>query len=134
SSLADLPIFQGIAVTGSVNQLGDVQPIGGVTEKVEGFYDICAAGGLSGEQGVIVPVQNVDQLMLRDDIVTAVEKNQFHLYAIRRIEEGIEILTGHPAGASDENGNFPDGSVYGLVMAKLERFCDQSRPASPMVK
>ncbi len=134
SSLADLPIYQGIAVTGSVNQLGDVQPIGGVTEKVEGFYDICAAGGLSGEQGVIVPVQNVDQLMLRDDIVTAVEKGQFHLYAIRRIEEGIEILTGRPAGASDENGNFPDGSVYGLVMAKLERFRDQSRQASPMVK
>ena len=116
SSLAELPVKQGIAVTGSVNQKGEIQPIGGVNQKVEGFFDVCRVAGLTGEQGVIVPHQNVKNLMLRDDVVEAVKEGKFHIYAVKSIDEGIEILTGVPAG-DRESGNaaYPEGTVNYLV-------------------
>ena len=102
SSLSGVPIRQGIAVTGSVNQNGQIQPIGGVNQKIEGFFDVCKACGLTGDQGVMIPVQNVKNLMLRKDLVEAVAAGQFRIYAVSTIDEGIEILTGYPAGVRDE--------------------------------
>lgn len=122
SSLSDLPINQSIAVTGSVNQKGYIQPIGGVNEKIEGFYQICKLKGLNGEQGVIIPKQNVRNLHLNDEIIEAVKKGRFHIYAISTIDEGIEILTGVPAGKKDKNGKFPLGTVNYLVHEKLKKF------------
>ena len=124
SSLSDLPINQGIAITGSVNQLGEIQPIGGVTWKVEGFYEVCKAKGLTGDQGVIIPEQNVRHLMLNDEVVQAVKDGKFHLWPVKCIEQGIEILTGVPAGERDENGNYPADSVHGRVNSKLQKFAD----------
>lgn len=122
SSLADLPIRQSLAVTGSVNQLGRIQPIGGVSEKVEGFFDICKANGLTGDQGVIIPAQNVDNLMLKDQVIQAVRDGQFNLYAVKTIEEGVELLTGLPAGQKNEFGQYPPESVFGRVVQKLQRY------------
>lgn len=119
SAISGLPIKQGIAVTGSVNQKGDIQPIGGVNEKIEGFFDVCKAKGLTGEQGVIIPKRNVDDLMLRDDVVEAVEKGMFHIYPVETIDEGIEILTGVKAGRRLKNGNFESGTVNYLVDKRL---------------
>lgn len=119
SSLADIPLRQDIAVTGSVNQHGEIQPIGGVNLKIEGFYDVCRARGLTGTQGVLIPLQNVKDLMLRHDVVDAVTKKQFHIYAIRTIDEGIEILTGKPAGRPLPGGKFTPRSVHALADAKL---------------
>ena len=119
SSLSGLPIRQGIAVTGSVNQKGEIQPIGGANQKIEGFFDVCRAKGLTGEQGVIVPHQNVRNLMLREDVVEAVQAGQFHIYAARSIDEGIEILTGQPAGACGADGAYPEGTVNALVDERL---------------
>jgi len=120
SSLSGVPIDQGIAVTGSVNQKGEIQPIGGANEKIEGFYNVCKQRGLTGTQGVLIPHQNVQNLMLRDEVVEAVENNQFHIYAIKTIEEGIEILTGLEAGGKGEDDRYPDGSVYGKVAKTLK--------------
>lgn len=120
SSLSEIPINQGIAVTGSVNQLGQIQPIGGVNEKIEGFFYTCKAKGLTGEQGVIIPVQNVKNLMLRNEVVRAVENKQFHIWAVRTIHEGIEILTGVPAGEKDELGRYPADTVFGRVEKRLQ--------------
>ena len=122
SSLSGIPINQSIAVTGSVNQKGELQPIGGVNEKIEGFYQICKMRGLNGEQGVIIPKQNVRNLHLSDDIIDSVKQGKFHIYAVGTIDEGIEILTGVPAGKKDRNGNFPNGSINYLAMEKLKRF------------
>jgi lon-related putative ATP-dependent protease len=119
SSLSEVPIRQNIAVTGSVNQRGEVQPIGGVNQKIEGFYLCCKHKGLSGEQGVMIPRANVKDLMLRHDVVQAVEEGKFNVWAVETIEEGIEILTGLPAGERGDDGAFPDGSVYRLVDDKL---------------
>jgi predicted ATP-dependent protease len=119
SSLGSLPIKQGIGVTGSVNQRGEIQPISGVNEKIEGFYRVCVARGLTGEQGVIIPVGNLDNLMLHEDVVTAVAEQQFYIWPVRTIDEGIEILTGVPAGQADEAGNFPEGTVHHTVQQKL---------------
>jgi predicted ATP-dependent protease len=115
SALSGLPINQGIAVTGSVNQHGEIQAIGGATAKIEGFFDVCREKGLTGDQGVIIPVANVPNLMLREDVIRAVEKGQFHIYPARTIDEGISILTGVPAGTPDDNGRFPEGTVNRLV-------------------
>src|SRR5690606_24001634 len=112
SSLAEVPIDQGIAVTGSINQKGEIQPIGGVNEKIEGFYEVCKNKGLTGEQGVIIPHQNVKNLMLKDEVVKAVEEGKFHIYAIQSVEEGIEILTGMPAGKQDEYGEYEENTVF----------------------
>lgn len=122
SSLSGVPLKQSLAVTGSVNQRGEIQPIGGATEKIEGFFDICRSRGLSGEQGVIIPVQNIDNLMLKDEILTAVGEVKFHVYAVKSIEEGIEILSGVHAGTTDEDGKFEEGSVFHRAQKKLEEY------------
>lgn len=127
SSLSGIPINQAIAVTGSVNQKGQIQPIGGVNEKIEGYFQICKLRGLTGEHGVMIPVQNVDNLQLSDEIVNAVKNNKFHIYAISTIEEGIEVLTGVPAGKKDKNGHFPAGTVNYLVYEKLKKYAKISK-------
>ena len=122
SSLSELPINQSIAVTGSVNQKGEIQPIGGVNEKIEGFYQICKMRGFNKEHGVIMPIQNVRNLHLSDEIIDDVKKGNFHIYAVSSINEGIEILTGVPAGEKDKNGKFPLGTVNYLASEKLKKF------------
>ena len=122
SSLSEIPIKQSIAVTGSVNQKGQIQPIGGVNEKIEGFFQICKMRGLDGSHGVVIPIQNVNNLQLSDEVVDAVKNKQFHIYAISTIDEGIEILTGVPAGKKDKEGNFPAGTVNYLVYEKLKKY------------
>ena len=126
SSLSGIPINQSIAVTGSVNQKGEIQPIGGVNEKIEGFYQICKMRGFNGQHGVIMPIQNVRNLNLSDEVIESVKKGEFHIYAVRTIEEGIEILTGVPAGKKDKNGNFPAGTIYHLAYEKLKKFAKTS--------
>ena len=126
SSLSGIPINQSIAVTGSVNQKGFIQPIGGVNEKIEGFYQICKLRGFNGEQGVIIPKQNVRNLHLSDEIIDAVKKGKFHVYSVSTIDEGIEILTGVPAGQKDKNGKFPLGTINYLAQEKLKKFAKQS--------
>ncbi len=122
SSLAKLPLRQDIAVTGSVNQHGEIQPIGGVNQKIEGFFDVCNARGLTGQQGVLIPAQNVKDLMMRHDVVEAVSAGKYHIYAITTIDQGIEILTGKPAGARGSSGKFTRGSVHARVDDVLQRF------------
>ncbi len=119
SALSNLPIRQDVAVTGSVNQQGDIQPIGGVNQKIEGFYDVCRIKGLTGRQGVIIPIENVEDLMLRDDLIDAVASGRFHIFPVAAVEEGIEILTGTKAGQRDAQGQFPPGAVYALVDQRL---------------
>lgn len=126
SVLSGLPIKQSIAVTGSLNQKGDVQPIGGVNEKIEGFFDICSLQGLNGMQGVIFPVQNIRDLMLKEEVIEAVKKKQFHLYPISRVEEGIEILTGVKAGKKLKDG-YEKGTVFNLVEEKIKDLYAKSR-------
>ena len=122
SAIAELPIKQSIAVTGSINQFGEIQPIGGVNEKIEGFFDVCKHEGLTGEQGVIIPRTNVGNLMLREDIRRAVEEGKFHIYAIDTVDDGIEILTGIPAGKADSKGNYPKGTVNYQVKKSLDEY------------
>ena len=124
SSLADLPIDQGIAVTGSVNQHGMIQPIGGVNEKIEGFYAVCKAKGLSGRQGVIIPDVNRKNLMLNPEVIRAVEKKQFQIWSVTSIDQGIEILTGTPAGERQEDGSWPAGSVNERVDRRLREMTE----------
>lgn len=125
SALSRVPIDQGIAVTGSVNQYGEIQPIGGVNQKIEGFFEVCKARRLTGRQGVIVPVQNVPELQLKDEVIDAVKAGKFHIYSISTIEEGIEILTGKPAGKAFPKGGFTKGSIYDLVDKELDRLAKQ---------
>lgn len=127
SALAELPLRQDLAVTGSVNQKGEVQAIGGVNDKIEGFFDICKARGLTGRQGVLIPKSNIVHLMLREDVVTACANAQFHIYPISTIEEGVELLTGRPAGERGADGKYPADSVYGLVEERLRSFAQQRR-------
>jgi predicted ATP-dependent protease len=127
SALARVPVKQAWAMTGSVNQHGEAQPIGGVNEKIEGFFDVCQAQGLSGEQGVIIPASNVQHLMLRHDIVAAVAAGQFHIYSMRTVDEALELLTGIPAGERDEDGRFPEGSVNQLAEARLIELAEKQR-------
>ena len=122
SSLSEIPINQSIAVTGSVNQKGQIQPIGGVNEKIEGFFQICKLRGLTGEHGVMIPIQNVNNLQLSDEVVEAVKNKKFHIYSISTIEEGIEVLTGVPAGKKDSTGKFPAGTVNYKVYEKLKKY------------
>lgn len=122
SAISNLPIKQSIAVTGSINQFGEIQPIGGVNEKIEGFFDVCAHDGLTGKQGVIIPRTNVDNLMLRADIVQAVEEGRFTIYAIDTVDDGVEILTGVKAGKPDNKGNYPKGTVNYLVEENLRQY------------
>jgi lon-related putative ATP-dependent protease len=126
SSLSGIPIRQGIAATGSVNQKGQIQAIGGVNQKIEGFFEVCREKGLTGAQGVIIPFANVQNLMLRRDVIDAVRKKQFHVYRIATVAEGIEVLTGVPAGQADDDGNFPPGTVFGSVQQKLRMFFERT--------
>jgi lon-related putative ATP-dependent protease len=125
SAIAGAPIRQGLAVTGSVNQLGQVQAIGGVNEKIEGFFDLCQARGLTGDQGVLIPVANVKHLMLRADVRAAVDAGQFAIYPVETIDQGIELLTGLPAGEADEAGVYPEGTVNRRVADKLAEFTEK---------
>ena len=122
SSLSNVPIKQNLAVTGSVNQMGEIQPIGGVNEKIEGFFDICSLKGLTGNQGVMIPESNIDNLMLKDEVVEAVEKDIFHIYAVKTIEEGLELLTGVTAGEKGIYGDYPMDSIFYLADQKLSEF------------
>lgn len=125
SSLSGIPIRQDLAVTGSVNQKGEVQPIGGVNEKVHGFFDLCKAKGLTGHQGVIIPKLNQVDLMLRKDVVETIKDGKFHIYAVETIDEGIELLTGVSAGKEHADGSFDKESVNGAANEKLTRFAEQ---------
>ena len=127
SSLAEVPIRQSLAVTGSVNQHGQVQAIGGVNEKIEGFFDVCREIGLTGNQGVLIPQSNAQHLMLRHDVVDAVREGKFRVYSVATIDQGIEILTGVPAGARGPDGRFPEDTVNARVEAKLVEFAETIR-------
>jgi predicted ATP-dependent protease len=119
SALSGLPLRQDIAVTGSMNQQGDIQAIGGVNEKIEGYFGVCRIQGLTGSQGVMIPASNVEDLMLREDIIDAVAAGKFHIWPVGKVEQGIEILTGRIAGTRDDTGKFEDGTVFALVEERL---------------
>ena len=125
SSLSGIPIRQSLAVTGSVNQRGEIQPIGGVNQKIEGFFRVCKAKGLTGEQGVLVPWRNVGNLMLAEEVVDAVRLGQFHVFAVRSIDEGVEVLMGTPAGERQPDGSYPEGSVNDLVTRRLKEMAER---------
>jgi lon-related putative ATP-dependent protease len=125
SELSGVPVRQDLAVTGSINQKGEIQPIGGVNEKIEGFFRICKRMGLTGTQGVIIPEANTQNLMLRDEVVQAVKEGKFHIYSIKTVEEGIELLMGEPAGELTPEGDYPEGTVYRKVMKRLEEYRDR---------
>jgi predicted ATP-dependent protease len=127
SSLAEVSIRQNIAVTGSVNQKGEIQPIGGVNQKIEGFFDVCKAKGLTGEQGVMIPHKNLRNLMLREDVVKAVQDGRFHIYTVKTIEEGIEVLTGVAAGERQEDGTYPEGTVNYQVDRQLKEYAERMK-------
>ena len=133
SVLSGVPIHQRFAITGSVNQHGHVQAIGGVNQKIEGYFAVCKEMGLTGEQGVLVPKSNVQNLMLKDEVIEAVEAGKFHIYSIETIEEGIELLTGVPAGKRRADGTFPENTIFGLVDKRLREMAnimrEHNRPA-----
>jgi predicted ATP-dependent protease len=133
SSLSGVPIQQNIAVTGSVNQWGEIQPIGGVKEKIEGYYDVCKARGLTKTQGVLIPIQNVSDLMLRSDVVEAVAAGEFHVWAVSSIDQGIEILTGVAAGERDAQGNYPSGTINAMIEHRLAELADRLKENAPMM-
>ena len=128
SAIARVPLKQSFAVTGSVNQHGDVQPIGGVNDKIEGFFELCQERGLTGDQGVIIPASNVRNLMLHREVVAAVEAGRFHVHAVSRIDEGLELLTGLPAGERGVGGAFPPHSLNGVIEARLGQLAERLRP------
>ncbi len=127
SSISDIPLRQDIAVTGSVNQKGEIQPIGGVNYKIEGFYQVCKAKGLTGQQGVMIPWNNLQNLMLDEEIVEAVEQGRFHIYSVKTIDEGIELLTGIEAGRRRDDGTYPEGTVNNRVDSKLKEMAGKLR-------
>jgi predicted ATP-dependent protease len=122
SALSGIPIRQDLAVTGSIDQQGTIQPVGGINEKIEAFFDLCAAKGLTGDQGVLIPSTNLDALMLRGDVVAAIEAGRFRVYEVGSVEEGIELITGVAAGVADAEGRYPEGTVFHAVDQRLERF------------
>jgi predicted ATP-dependent protease len=126
SAIADAPVKQSLAVTGSVDQHGLVQAIGGVNEKIEGFFDLCQARGLSGDQGVLIPATNVRNLMLRRDVVQAVAEGKFNIYPVETIDQGIELLTGVPAGEKDPEGKYPPDSIHGRVHQRLAELAEKA--------
>jgi predicted ATP-dependent protease len=127
SSLSDVPLKQGVAVTGSVNQKGRIQSIGGVNQKIEGFFEVCQFKGFTGDQGVVIPAGNVQNLMLKRAVVEAVRAGRFHIYPIQTAAEGIAILTGMPAGEPNRFGNYPASTVYGRAQKTLKRFFDRTQ-------
>lgn len=130
SAIGELPVRQDIAVTGSVNQLGDIQPVGGINEKIEGFFSICEKMGLSGKQGVIIPRQNVKSLILPERIVKAIEERRFHIYPISSIDQGMEILTLRPSGERNIKGNFPPNTANRIIEDRLKKLYELSKPAN----
>lgn len=130
SAIGDIPLRQEIAVTGSVNQLGDIQPVGGINEKITGFFKICSIMGLTGRQGVIIPEKNLSSLLLPDDILKAVEEGKFHIYAIKSIDEGMQILTNRPAGERNSKGNFPVNTLNNQIETALKRLCNISHTSN----
>ena len=130
SALSEVPIRQGIAVTGSVNQTGEVQSIGGATHKIEGFFDVCKTKGITGEQGVIIPKANIRNLMLRSELVEAVRDGAFRIYAVSSIDEGIEVLTGIEAGEKDEDGKYAEDTIHFMVERRLEVMSRRARSAT----
>ena len=130
SALARVPARQGIAVTGSVNQHGQVQAVGGVNQKIEGFFEVCKQRGLTGKQGVLIPKANVAQLMLRKDVLEATEEGNFHIYAVEHIDEGIEVLTGMPAGERNEKGEYPEDTINHKVEERLRLFARSAKEFS----
>ncbi|MNM94022.1 Lon protease 1 [compost metagenome] len=124
SALSRIPLRQCFAITGSINQFGEVQAVGGVNEKIEGFFRLCEARGLTGEQGVIIPHANISNLMLDERVLQAVRNGQFHVYAVRYVDEALSLLVGQPAGAPDEKGNFPTGSVNARVVERLKEISE----------
>jgi len=131
SALSGLPIRQDLAVTGSVNQNGEVQAIGGVNEKLEGFFEVCKAKGLTGEQGAVIPASNVQNLMLKEELVEAAKAGKFRIYPVSTIDEGIEVLTGVPAGARRKDGTFKEGTVNYLVDRRLSEMAERLREFQP---
>jgi len=125
SSIAEIPLKQNIAVTGSMDQRGEVQPVGGINEKIEGFFELCKIRGLDGSHGVIIPRRNIKHLMLKDEVQKAIRDGAFHIYAIDHVEEGLEILTDIPAGELQSDGTYPEGTINYLVMKKLEEMSEQ---------
>ena len=123
SALSKVPIYQGIAVTGSVSQKGEIQAVGGVTRKVEAFFDICKHKGLNGRQGVIIPAKNVRNLMLKQEVIDAVKAGQFHIWPVSTVEQGIEVLTGTEAGELQPDGTYPEGTLFKKVD---ERFLEMA--------
>ena len=122
-----MQLSQGIAVTGSVNQHGEIQAVGGDTPKIEGFFAVCKAKGLTGEQGIIIPAANVPNLMLDEEVIDAVRAGQFHIWAVRTIDEGIELLTGRQAGQRGPDGQYPEGTVHRLVEDRLREYAERLR-------
>jgi predicted ATP-dependent protease len=131
SSLGGVPLSQGLAVTGSVNQQGEIQPVGGINEKIEGFYDVCHARGLTGHQGVLIPEGNARHLMLREDVVEAVREERFHVYAISTVDQGIALLSGREAGERVADGQFPEGSFNWAVDQALVRNLERLKELRP---
>jgi predicted ATP-dependent protease len=127
SSISGLPVRQELAVTGSVNQKGVVQPIGGANEKVEGFFDICVKKGLTGTQGVVIPKKNVKHLVVKQEVIDAVKDGQFHIYPVEEVDQALEIFLGTPAGEPDGNGEYPESTVNALVMKRLEDLAEEMR-------
>lgn len=125
SALSGIPIKQGIAVTGSVNQKGEIQAIGGANEKVEGFFEVCKAKGFTGQQGVIIPESNVQNLMLKDDLLAAVRDGNFRVYAVETIDQGIEILTGIKAGKRRQDGTFEDNTINDRICKRLTQTAEK---------
>ncbi len=134
SELAQVPIEQSIAVTGSVNQKGEIQPIGGVNEKIEGYFAVCKALGLTGRQGVLIPAQNIPHLMLRETVVEAVREGQFHIWAVRTVDEGLEVLTGVPAGQAEGDEAFPEGTINNRVRKRLADLGERLRRFAPLTR
>jgi len=134
SALSGFPLKQNIAVTGSVSQQGEIQPVGGVTKKIEGFFDVCRVKGLTGDQGVVIPEQNVRNLMLREDVVEAVEEGQFHIYPVRSTDEGISILTGQEAGERQPDGTYPPGTANYEVDKRLRELAERLKEFSEEVE
>jgi predicted ATP-dependent protease len=130
SAIAEAPIRQSLAVTGSVNQLGQIQAIGGVNDKIEGFFDVCARRGLTADQGVLIPASNTQHLMLRQDVVEAVAAGKFHVYPVETVDQGIELLTGLKAGELGEDDSYPEGSLNRRVADRLEQFSSDARAFS----
>ena len=130
SAIGELPVRQDIAVTGSVNQLGDIQPVGGINEKIAGFYEICNLMGLTGRQGVIIPRQNIKTLILPDKVLSAIEKGKFHIYPISTIDEGMEILTLRPSGRRNVKGNFPPDTANHIIENRLRKLYELSKPGA----